>query len=1559
MALGIGTAIAVPAPAWADPGTGDSGTSQADNTTSSPDTSESDTAPSGSTTSEAATPDTGTTAPSTDPEPPTAPSATVTEHPSLRTASPKKKPRSSAITQRRTANTAESPERHQAVASATPTVLRASTPEPAATATPVIAAATVSSPVPQSVPKPTLPTPAKVIKTLLSALSAPFQGSRPGTTVEFPGLWVLLAAARRQLGLTPAATAAPAPAARAVAAATTDVAPVIDAPLLGDPDPTTGAVTGQIVANDPEGARLTYAVLTRPAEGVLTFSSTGTFTYTPTAAQRVQAGLGAVPDAVFTATVTDGSTPKVLASVAIPIDPTPIHLLDPVPTGGRPDAVAATNTRAYLVNSASGTVTVINTLDGTVVSTIPVGANPVSVVVKADGKAAYVADAAGRSLTVIDTATNTVKRQIALSFTPTTLAISPSGGAVYIGNATGKMAKLSTSTNRITAWIGNTTGATSLAVSPDGKRVYATTPAGIAAYGTSSGSRSAKLLAGTLDSTVLTVSRDSTAIYTVTGGTHISVLSAANFATLGAFTVAAPAASATVSKDGSLLFLTSDGALAVYDTRTRTLQTSLDTGAGAGGGLAASPDGMQLYVTDTAAGALRVISLVPENRRPEVAAPSGIGNAVTGQVTGSTGVTDGDGDLLTITVLTKPTKGTIVFHADGTYTYSPSAAARHTAAADTAPLSALTDTVTIGVDDGRRGVVRQTITIAVVPANTIPVVKVTLGKTNSTTGVITGTVQASDANRDRVYFDGTAATLKGTLVVAADGKFTYTPTVTARHAAATADPAAKTETFTITVDDGHGGVVAVPVRVNISPRNTAPTAASITGVANDLATGRVTGLLSVTDADQDPLTFTVPAGPARGTVVVNADGTFGYTPTAAARAAGNSTDSFTVRVDDGHGATQTLTVSVTVAASTPGNDLPQAGTIVYTVNAVTGVVSGQIQVTDSSPLSYLLASAAPTAGTLLVEQSTGAFTFTPNIVARYRAWFTPGPDALNFTVSALDGTHGIPVDVSVPISAVHPDVDGTLTLAELKNLASTGYLDVGRNAAGTVRSIDGTFTVDTVTDPVSAAALLNRVSTLLGVPTGFAKAGDITVSTNDFGSVSYRLNPTVNGLRVLGSEVVLTTDGTGTVTSLISNYDPAITAVSTVPTGSVDRASKVIDLIKTDLVSDLGGNPSQATKDAFFATLHYDTELVIYREDLNNAAQLAWRVNVTSAADSSYPSVGTRYIVAANGSKPGTIISEFSAAQHAVAPVRSSGTDQLGKVRTVTAANTGSSIVLTDVWRNITTYATRYQSTWSGLPSIPGDVVGYTTSWLRSAVSAQSNMARVFDYYAGVLGRNSFDDNGAAITMSIDYNPSGASASGWRNAAWTGSVLVFGDTGSTQAALDLVAHEYTHAVIQHINGLAYLGESGAMNESYADIMGALIENKTGAARWLFAEDAEGNPYRNMEDPSDYRQPEHYDSRYVDGCGCNANDDFDYVHSNSGIMNLAAYKMMDATKEQRSGEQWARVFYDSLYRLPSTAKFVDARYAVISSARAQGFSAAQIATIKAAFDSVGIVAERLT
>lgn len=1380
-------------------------------------------------------------------------------------------------------------------------------------------------------------------------------------SIASPLSWIMAAASRREIGQTEdtETVAVEAQTFTSLSLATASTAlpnqqPVFGAPVLDDPDPTTGAVSGQLVAPDPEGKVVTYALVTGPTLGTVTVGKTGTFTYKPTAAQRVSAGVMSEPDATFVVSASDGKTAKVLSTVTIPIDPTPVHLLSPVSTG-QGTAIAATNTRAYLTNSSAGTLTVVNTLDGTVVTTIAVGSNPIAVAVKPDGTFVYVADGTDNTISVIDGATNTVTRTVTLTIAPTSMVISPSGGTLYVGNATGKLAKVSTSTIKVTGWV-SAVGATSVVVSPDGKRVYATTPTGITAYTVSSGSTKVIAVSGA-SPTAIAASRDGKKLYVVTDGNTVTVLDTGKFTSLGEFTTTSAVKAATVNKDGSLLIVTTQsGDLQVYSTATSTHLTTLATGDTADG-IAASPDGMQLY---TAGGtAMRVVSLVPTNTKPIVGLPVTTSSAATGVVSGSTGVTDADDDPQAVTVLTAPTKGKVTFAADGTFTYTPTAAARHQAAADTAPTTDLTDTVTFTVSDGRRGIVSQTITVTVVPANKAPTITTAKGNPNSSTGVVTGSVKSTDGDKDKVYYDGTISTLTGTLVVGGDGKFTYTPTVTARHAAAVGG--ASTETFAITVDDGHGSVQVVPVTLTISPFNTVPTAASVSSSAPHASTARITGQITTTDADNDTLTYTA-TGATKGTVVVNADGSFSYTPTASSRAIGAGTDAFTVTVSDGHGGSRAVTVNVNVVASAAGNALPVNPAYSTTVNGTTGAVTGQVSATDASTLTYALAS--PVTGVTVT--TAGAYTYTPSTAARYHAWFTPGADTVTFTVNVSDGQDGIPIDVVVPVTALHPDSDGTLTLADLQALAATGDVDVTFTSVSKVRDISGTFTLSTVTSAASAAVVLNKMAGLLGAPSGFATASQIAVSSVGYsGSVFYRLSQTVNGIPVVGSEVVLSTDSAGRVTGLVSNYDAAITSVNTTPTPSVGTAAKAEAIAGADALSDFGGSPSQATKNAFLATLIFDTDLVIYDQDVStnlatgarwNPATLAWRVVTSSDPASPYPSVGATYYIYANGAKAGTIFSDFSSAQQALAPIRSSGTDLQGKTRTVGAGNTGSQLVLVDPVRNITTYLTTYVTTgWSGQPSIPGSTVTYTKSWGTGAVSAQANMTRVYDYYTTILGRDSFDDNGAAVVLSIDYNPSGSSAAGWRNAAWTGRELVFGDAGSTQAALDLVGHEYTHAVIQYVNGLAYLGDSGALNEAYADIMGALIENKTGSGRWLFAEDAAGNPYRSMEDPSDYSQRENYATRYIDPCGCNDNDndDFDYVHSNSGIMSFAAHKMMDATKNELSGEQWAQVYYESLYSLPSTASYIDARYAIISSARANGFTTKQIAAIKAAFDAVGV------
>lgn len=202
------------------------------------------------------------------------------------------------------------------------------------------------------------------------------------------------------------------------------------------------------------------------------------------------------------------------------------------------------------------------------------------------------------------------------------------------------------------------------------------------------------------------------------------------------------------------------------------------------------------------------------------------------------------------------------------------------------------------------------------------------------TGVVTGNVGAVDPEGDGMRYRVIQQPVGGKVTIGADGTFTYVPNSTP-----TAD---QQVTFLVQVRDvgfhlhlfgiNGSGRVEVPVTINVS-LNQAPV---VTGESDKrlpgAATGLISGLIKVTDPNDNPLTYTVTGGPAKGTVVVDAKtGAFLYRPTTAARhAAGQSAasgadklDSFTVTVSDG-AASVTVTTSVDIA--------PPDNTVVDTVD---------------------------------------------------------------------------------------------------------------------------------------------------------------------------------------------------------------------------------------------------------------------------------------------------------------------------------------------------------------------------------------------------------------------------------------------------------------------------------------------------------------------------------------------------------------------------------------------------------------------------------------------------
>jgi VCBS repeat-containing protein len=438
----------------------------------------------------------------------------------------------------------------------------------------------------------------------------------------------------------------------------------------------------------------------------------------------------------------------------------------------------------------------------------------------------------------------------------------------------------------------------------------------------------------------------------------------------------------------------------------------------------------------TASATVPVVVAPFVNHAPTGTAVVGSPNGVTGVVTGTVIGADADRDPLTYSAPASTAKGGIGINATaGSFTYTPTPVARHTAALLTATTAQRTDTFAVTVSDGRGGTAAVPVTVSIAPANKVPVAgTATVGTADSGTGVVTGRVSATDADGDILTYSAPASTAKGSIGISSTaGSFTYTPTTAARqNAAATGATAAdRSDSFTVTVADGHGGTtnvaVSVPVSPASAPANHAPTGTAVVGSPNGV-TGVVTGTVTGVDADRDLLTYSAPASTAKGSIGINATaGSFTYTPTPVARhtaalltaTTAQRTDTFTVTVSDGRGGTAAVPVTVTIA---PKNAAPVAGTpTVGTPDSGTGVVTGRVSATDADGDILTYSAPASTAkGSIGISSTAGSFTYTPTTAARQNAAATGATAADrsdSFTVTVADGHGGTTnVAVSVPVS---------------------------------------------------------------------------------------------------------------------------------------------------------------------------------------------------------------------------------------------------------------------------------------------------------------------------------------------------------------------------------------------------------------------------------------------------------------------------------------------------------------------------------------------------------------
>ncbi|WP_052354175.1 M4 family metallopeptidase [Flectobacillus major] len=252
-------------------------------------------------------------------------------------------------------------------------------------------------------------------------------------------------------------------------------------------------------------------------------------------------------------------------------------------------------------------------------------------------------------------------------------------------------------------------------------------------------------------------------------------------------------------------------------------------------------------------------------------------------------------------------------------------------------------------------------------------------------------------------------------------------------------------------------------------------------------------------------------------------------------------------------------------------------------------------------------------------------------------------------------------------------------------------------------------------------------------------------------------------------------------------------------------------------------------------------------------------------------------------------------------------------------------------------------------------VASSNNTWSNTeAVSAHYNASLSYDYYKKTFNRESLNGKAGSIISLI--NLTDEDGSGMDNAFWNGEFMGYG-RGKTYfkplaGGLDVAGHEMTHGVVENTANLVYKGQSGAINESMADIFGAMIDRDD----WTMGEDVVkgSKPLRDLSNPNqggsslrdDGFQPATM-SQYYTG-----SEDNYGVHINSGIPNYAYYRFATAINSKEKAEA---VYYRTLSKyLTSSSKFIDLRRAVIQSATdLYGTNSAEVTAARNAFDAVGI------
>ncbi|MDX8363781.1 M4 family metallopeptidase [Cytobacillus sp. IB215665] len=450
-----------------------------------------------------------------------------------------------------------------------------------------------------------------------------------------------------------------------------------------------------------------------------------------------------------------------------------------------------------------------------------------------------------------------------------------------------------------------------------------------------------------------------------------------------------------------------------------------------------------------------------------------------------------------------------------------------------------------------------------------------------------------------------------------------------------------------------------------------------------------------------------------------------------------------------------------------------------------------------------------------------------------------------------------------------------------------------------------------------------------------------SVETDELGMSHYRTQLTVDGIPVYGAELLVHTDANGIVTAVNGQVEPKL---------GKKKWSKSVKLSQRDAIEVAESNLS-FTPDANTYTTEPVSDLYVYEHENK------WMPVYIVELQFLEPYFGREFFFI--DAKKGDVLRSFNQLQHAEAT--GTGTGVLGDTKTINTFEQNGTYYLSDRTKasgRIETFDAGDQ--WATGSLVSDSDNNFNSSRHKAAVDAHYYAGVVYDYFKNEHNRNSYDDQGSDVISSVHVRDPDALNRPWNNAAWVGTQMVYGDGDGTtftalSGSLDVVAHELTHAVTDFSADLVYEFEPGALNESFSDVFGIIVEaDYEGSADWLLGEDVytpniSGDALRSVSNPTQYNQPAHYDDFVV--LPNTREGDWGGVHINSGIPNKAFYNIATTIGLDKSGD----IYYRALTRyLTSQSQFIDARNALLQSAADLfGEDGTEYNAVADGFDAVGI------